>query len=295
MRICLVDVDGHRFPNLALMKLSAWHKSQGDIVELNGSGRFDRIYKSKVFTWTPDNKGLAFSDDIREGGTGYKKYNTLPDEIEHIEPDYALYRVSDAYGFLTRGCIRKCPWCVVPEKEGQLRQNADISEFISNKKSAILLDNNVLACSWGLLQIEKIRQLGLKVDFNQGLDARVISKQQWIADLLAELKWIRCIRLACDSKNMIEPVRKAVENIRRNSSKKFEFFVYVLVQDVEDALQRVEALREIGATPFAQPYRDFETSKIDRGAQVFSRWVNHKAVFNSVKWNDYKPRASLLY
>ena len=120
MRIGLVDVDGHHYPNLALMKLSAWHKAQGDSVEFADPmfGRYDKVYMSKVFTFSPDCADY-YPCEIVKGGTGYKDYTTvLPDEIEHICPDYSLYGVREAYGFLTRGCVNRCPWCIVPSQGG---------------------------------------------------------------------------------------------------------------------------------------------------------------------------------
>lgn len=131
MRIGLVDIDGHNFPNLALMKLSAWHKSQGDSVEFADPmfGRYDRVYMSKVFTFTPDCPDIYHCEVIR-GGTGFRDYTTvLPGEIEHICPDYSLYGVNEAYGFLTRGCPNRCPWCIVPHKEGAIRPASPLREF----------------------------------------------------------------------------------------------------------------------------------------------------------------------
>ncbi|RKJ23007.1 radical SAM protein, partial [Butyricicoccus sp. 1XD8-22] len=132
----LYDVDSHHFPNLPLMKLSAWHKAQGDTVEWwSESGAYDRIYMSKVFdeTYTPDIPEPSNTDEIIKGGTGYGLENRLPDEIEHIYPDYALYpdfTRETAYGFLTRGCYRACSFCLVSEKEGrQAEKVADLSEF----------------------------------------------------------------------------------------------------------------------------------------------------------------------
>lgn len=138
MRIGLVDVDGHHFPNLALMKLSAWHKSQGDMVEFADPmfGHYDRVYMSKVFTFTPDCPDYYPCEVVR-AGTGYKDYTTtLPDEIEHCCPDYSLYGVDEAYGFLTRGCVNRCPWCIVPHKEGSIRPASPLREFIGDKRRA---------------------------------------------------------------------------------------------------------------------------------------------------------------
>ena len=123
MRIGLIDVDGHNFPNLALMKISAWHKAQGDEVEwyapLFADEPFDKVYMSKVFTFTPDFEYAINAKKIIKGGTGYGLYEDLPAEIEYTFPDYSLYpKYPFAVGFLTRGCVRKCPWCIVPKKEG---------------------------------------------------------------------------------------------------------------------------------------------------------------------------------
>lgn len=161
MRIGIVDVDGHHFPNLALMKLSAWHKSEGDSVEFADAmfGSYDRVYMSKVFTFTPDCSDY-YPCEVVKAGTGYRDYTTtLPESIEHMCPDYSLYGVDEAYGFLTRGCPNHCPWCIVPHKEGSIRPASPIREFIGNKRRAVLLDNNVLASDFGLEQIEEIANL----------------------------------------------------------------------------------------------------------------------------------------
>ena len=197
MRIGLVDVDGRNFPNLVLMKLSAWHKFRGDTVEFADpvAGRYDKVYLSKVFTHTPDCRDEYRCEVIR-GGTGYRDYTTtLPEAVEHTCPDYSLYGVGEAYGFLTRGCPNRCPWCVVPYKEGAIRPHADIEEFLAGRKRAVLLDNNVLASAWGLAQIEKIVRLGVRVDFNQGLDARRIARNPELAELLARVRWLRFLRI----------------------------------------------------------------------------------------------------
>ena len=121
MKIGLIDVDGHSgHPNLALMRLSAYHKANGDSVAWwNGFEEYDRVYMSKVFTFTPDIDTVIRAKEVIRGGTGYKIYDSLPEEIESTYPDYSIYpNFKAAIGFLTRGCIRKCPWCIVPKKEG---------------------------------------------------------------------------------------------------------------------------------------------------------------------------------
>jgi len=291
MRIGLVDVDWHRFPNLALMKLSAWHKAQGDCVEFADPmfGRYDRVYMSKVFTFTPDCPDYYPCKVVR-AGTGYKDYTTvLPEEVEHICPDYSLYGANEAYGFLTRGCINRCAWCVVPHKEGDIRPASPIREFIGDRRQAILLDNNVLASDFGLEQIEEIVRMGIAVDFNQGLDARRAAADPYILDLLARVKWMRYIRFACDRRAQLEPVTKCVEELGKCGVKPYRIFVYVLIQEIDDALYRIEALRKLGVQPFAQPYRDFESRAMPTTEQKrLARWCNRKAIFNSVEFKNYK-------
>jgi hypothetical protein len=287
MKIGLLDIDNHHYPNLALMKISAFHKKQGDKVSfINFFENYDIVYQSKVFTYTPDNQFIINSEQLIKGGTGYNK-QILPDDIEHICPDYSIYpNLQSAYGFLTRGCPNKCSWCIVPEKEGKIRQNADIEEFLDGKKSAILMDNNVLASEFGLQQIEKIISLKIKVDFNQGLDARLIDRP--IAKLLSKVRWLKPVRLSCDTLNMIKPVKKAMRYLREYNCTPQNYYCNVLVQDIDSAMRRVKLLQKWDLDPFAQPYIDYTPKKeIPHEQERFSRWVNHKPIFNSVKWLDY--------
>lgn len=294
MRIGLIDIDGHNFPNLVLMKLSAWHKVQGDTVEwAHEFGHYDVLYKSKVFTFSTERTFFVSADQIFKGGTGYRDYDTiLSDEIEHTCPDYSLYpNLSAAYGFLTRGCPNRCTWCIVPCKEGAIRSHAELSEFIAERKQAILLDNNVLASEFGLSQIEDIVRQGIRVDFNQGLDARIIAESPDIARLLARVKWIRHIRMAYDHAANEEPVMRAIEKLKAAGVKPYKMWFYVLVKDVPDALRRVEQLRRLGCVPFAQPYRDFDNNaRPTQFQRDFANWVNKKELFNSIEFKEFEPR-----
>lgn len=290
-KIGLIDVDNTSFPNLALMKISAFHKSIGNTVEWVGLGEYDITYISKVFTYTRDfTPSLAELGEIIKGGTGYDLTTKLPVEIDNMLPDYSIYGITDkVYGFLTRGCPNKCPWCVVPSKEGDIQPCADIEDFLQGRKEAVLMDNNVLVHEHGLRQIEKIIKLGVKVDFNQGLDARIIAKDKSIAELLSKVKWSRYLRMACDTKSQIPYIEKALKNLNEYGFKNYRVFVYVLVKEIPDALDRVMFLKEKGCSPFAQPYRDFETNKEPNYEQKrFARWVNHKAIFNTVEWSEYR-------
>lgn len=285
MKVALHDSEKNDYPNLALMKLSAWHKAQGDTVEWFNPiiGGYDRVYSAKVFTWGPRDpylpKGTIY------GGTGHDIAAVLPDEVEHVCPDYSIYGCKQSYGFLTRGCSNKCHWCFVPEKEGDIRAHADIEEFARHKE-VVLMDNNVLACNHGIEQIERIVELGLKVDFNQGLDARLID--DGIARLLTKVKWLEPLRLACDAVSQIDPIRKAVELLRWHNCTPRRYFCYVLVKDVDDAIERVRFLKGIDVDPHAQPYRDKVGTEPTKEQRDFARWVNHKAIYKTVTWDDYK-------
>lgn len=298
MKVGLIDVDGHHFPNLALMKLSSWHKSQGDTVEfVNYFEHYDIVYKSKVFTFTPDDTTAINADKIVCAGTGYKNYtDVLPDHIEHMCPDYRIYQYDKAIGFLTRGCPNKCQWCVVPGKEGDIRENADISEFIGTFKQAVLLDNNVLASNWGLYQIEKMIAQKIKVDFNQGLDARIIAQDRGIAKMLSSVRWSRYIRMAYDHTNYSDAVHGAIENLQKFGVSTSKMFFYVLArEDLKDAECRVLELDYMGCVPFAMPYRDFDSGKIiTEEHRHFARWVNHRATFKSCTFEEYKHKMKIL-
>ena len=288
MRIGLVEVDGHEFPNLALMRLSAWHKARGDTVEWwSGFEHYDRVYLSKVFTFTPDFSTVINAGEVITGGTGYKDYRSLPPEVEATAPDYSIYpNYTRAIGFLTRGCIRICPWCIVPRKEGYIHP-ASAWEQIKrpDSREIIFLDNNVLASDFGLEQIDRMGGQKIWVDFNQGLDARLITPET--AKLLARLRWIRFVRMSCDTNAMLPVVEQAAAYLKEAGVAKSRLWAYVLVQDVADAHQRVETLRGMGVTPFAQPYPAYDGGEPTEEQRRFARWVNNKAAFNSCSWNDY--------
>jgi hypothetical protein len=284
LNVGLHDADGTTFPNLALMKIAAWHKTRGDAVtRFMPLDAYDLVYSAKVFSWTAEDRYLPST--VIKGGTGYSLAAALPDEIEHTCPDYDFYGVNYSLGFLTRGCVRSCPWCVVPRKEGEIRAHADIEEFCRHR-DVVLMDNNVLAHPHGIAQIEKMARLDLRVDFNQGLDARLINEA--IAKRLAALRWLKPLRLACDHKSQMTEVARAVRLLRAAGVTPRAYSCYVLVKDVPDALDRVEFLRGLGVDPFAQPYREPGTSCLPEPVlRRFARWVNHKAIFKTVSWTDY--------
>lgn len=291
MKIGVHNSDKTKFPNLALMKISAWHKKHGDLVEWwNPLDRYDSIYSSKVFTFTEEDPYLP-ADTIR-GGTGYGIYEDLPEEIDGMFPDYSLYPDVDyAIGYLTRGCIRKCPWCIVPKKEGYIRPYREWTEVARpGKRDIVFMDNNVLASDHGIEQMAAMIGQNVRVDFNQGLDARLITPE--IAEIISRLKWIRNIRMSADTDAMLDVVLEKVRLLESYGVKAYRTFVYILVTDIESAERRCIALRDIGAEPFAQPYRDF-TNNIEPGEEQkkFARWVNRKEIFKSTKtFADYERR-----
>ena len=292
MRIRLIDVDGHNFPNLALMKLSAFHKNNGDDVDFFKPllEKPDKIYASKIFSFKPDFRYFPNGDcEIIKGGTAYDMNIVLNEQIEHIMPDYELYNINYGMGFLTRGCVRKCKWCVVPQKEGHIRANADYSEFANRKSNIIIfLDNNVLACEHGLKQIEKLGKTNIKVDFNQGLDARLIDRN--VAKMLSKIKWHKPIRLSCDTSAQIPVIKRAVKLLREENATPKDYMVYVLLRELEDSYYRINEMKKLRVEPFAQPFRDYDrNTKIPQWQKDMARWCNRREALWSMDFKDYMP------
>lgn len=299
MNVALLAVDS-KYPNLALMKISAYHKSVGDSVEwYNPFDRYDRLYMSKVFSFTPDYDYYINNvcGEIIRGGTGYDIHSSLPEEIDMMQPDYSIYPTIDnrtSYGFLTRGCPNKCKWCVVPQKEGNIRPYMDIDEITIGgmRPYAILMDNNVLASSYGLSQIEKIVYRKYHVDFNQALDARLVTDD--VARLLSQVKWIKRIRFGCDTTSQIGHCADAIERIRQYGYKG-EFFLYcILMDDIEEAYHRIECWKEHEGKvlPFAQPFRDpYNPNQIiPQWQKDMAHWADRKELYMSCDFKDFEPR-----
>lgn len=285
MKIGLIDVDGHRWPNLCLMKISAYHKANGDGVEWHDDRKtYDLVYMSRVFTdsYSRDHMGNIHSDRVVKGGTGYGLDNRLPERVEHIYPDYQLYPrfAGTAYGFLSRGCPRGCGFCVVGEKEGRrAKKVADLSEFWSGQREIKLLDPNLLACrDWEslLLQLAKSQAM---VDFTQGLDIRLMTPEK--IDALNRVK-TKMLRFAWDDPK--EDLEDAFQQFARLTNVK-EFRkrgVYVLTNygsTHEEDLYRVNTLRKLGYDPYVMIYEKPTAPAITRKLQ---RWTNNKRLFHAV-------------
>ena len=306
MKIGLIDVDGHNFPNLALMKLSAWHKSQGDSVEWYQpmfSGHMDKVYMSKVFSFTPDYEYFVDADEVIRGGSGYaitlengkEVYNKnldapLPDEIEHMYPDYSIYNITDtAYGFLSRGCPRGCSFCHVEAKEGRKSYKvADLSEFWSGQKNIVLCDPNILACrDWKDLMQQLIDSKAW-IDINQGLDIRLMTAEK--AEMIKQMK-VKELHFAWDryqDKDIIVPKLKEFKAITKLDIRKL--IVYVLCNydtTLEQDLERIYTLRELGYWAYVMLY---DKEHIPRGHtyKKLQRWVNNRFIFAKCKtFEDY--------
>lgn len=306
MKIGLIDVDS-KIPNLALMKISAYHKQKGNQVEFyNPMFHYDKLYISKVFTFTDDYMYPYNADQVIKGGIGYDIKSKLPNQIENIKPDYNLYPNMDyAMGFTTRGCIRNCDFCIVPDKEGMIKTNADIYDFWNGQKKLMLLDNNLT--SHGIHFKKIMKQLikeGIKTNFNQGLDIRLISPKE--INLLSKVKLWKQIHFAFDDISDKEEVVNGIEKLLSNGMKAYKLMFLVLIgfnSTPKEDMERIKILQEYKIDPFVMPYKDingynmnnirkrcgFDNKyKYKKYLQQFSRWVNHKAIYRTVEWGEYK-------
>lgn len=301
MNIGLLAVDSN-YPNLALMKISAWHKARGGNVEwYNPFNRYDKVYMAKVFSFTEDYlQYITNADCVEKGGTGYDIRKVLPVEIDRMQPDYSIYPQIDsktAYGFLTRGCPNRCKWCVVPKKEGKITPYMDIEEIaVNGRKNIILMDNNVLASDYGFQQIEKIVSMGVRVDFNQGLYARLVTND--IAQLLARVKWMKRIRFGCDTPGQIAECERATALIDKYGYKGEYFFYCILMDDFKEAFSRVNHWRGKGGRflPHCQPYRDLNNPRqiIPQWQRDLAGWADKKWIFRSCEFKDFIPRKGFV-
>lgn len=294
MDIGLLAIDSN-YPNLALMKISGYHRAKGDNVEwYNPLRSYDKVYSSKIFSFTPDYGYYINAGQVEKGGTGYDIKKKLIEEIDRKLPDYDLYNIDKnlAYGFLTRGCTNHCKWCIVPTKEGNIIPYMDIEEITAGRKKAILMDNNVLASDHGLQQIEKIVSMNIRIDFNQGLDARLVTND--IARLLAKVKWIKRIRFGCDTPSQIAECERATALIDKYGYKGEYFFYCILLNDFKESFERVNYWKNKGGRflPHAQPFRDLNNPYqiIPQWQKDLAGWVDKKWIFRSCEFKDFTPR-----
>lgn len=294
MQVGLIDVDGHNFPNLALMKISAWHKAQGDDVEwCFPLAHYDIVYQSKVFddTYSPDIDWFPQADKIIKGGTGYGLDNKLPDEIEHIYPDYSIYpelTKDTAFGFLTRGCPRGCKFCIVASKEGRRSMKvADLSEFWRGQKNIVLLDPNILACREHPDLLQQLIDSKAWVDINQGLDIRLTNEEN-IA-LINRIK-VKNIHFAWDNaKDDLKPYFERYSALAKHKPHGRLGTVYCLTNfgsTMEENLYRIYTLRDMNFDPYVMVY---DKPNAPKEIKQLQRWCNNKFIFRSCeRFEDYK-------
>ena len=282
MKIGLIDLDS-KIPNLALMKLSEWHKRRGNVVELTSplfANLFDEIFVSKIFNWT---ETPVLPDRAVIGGCGEIGADPLPPEIETIMPDYSLYNCEYAIGYTSRGCNRKCPFCVVPKIEGKFRPVADIAQFWRGQKRMMLLDNSANTDSAHFLKImNQIIEHQIEFNFIQGLDIRLLTEEQTMM-LKCARRWKR-LHFAWDNMRDENAVRRGIELLTKYKLNNDSMF-YVLIgfnTTIDQDVHRVETLRELKTNPFVMPY-----DKHDPRQMEFARWVNRKEIFSVTTWDQY--------
>lgn len=307
MRIGLIDVDGHNFPNLPLMKLSAWHKQNGDSVEWYMPIQhgfplppMDKVYMSKVFSFTPDYWDFVNAKEVIKGGSGYcislengkevyhkENDSQLPYEVEHIYPDYSLYpelTKDTAYGFMSRGCPRGCNFCHVEAKEGRMAYKvADLSEFWRGQKNIVLLDPNPIACKEWKDILQQLIDSKSWVDFSQGVDIRLMTEEK--AEMIKQIK-TKNIHFAWDryeDKEKIIPKFKMFHELTGYDYRKLT--VYMLCNfdtTFEQDLERVYLLRDLGYNPYVMIY-DKEHIPTGHRLKHLQRWVNNRIIFRTCK------------
>lgn len=304
MRIGLIDVDGHNFPNLALMRISAYHKARGDTVEWWWSDfiHYDRVYMSKIFSdsYSPDAPEPMNADEVIKGGTGYcislvdgkevydkSKDHVLPDEIEHCFPDYSIYPQFDfAVSMTSRGCPRGCSFCHVAAKEGRCAVKvANVSDFWSGQKEIKVLDPNITACKEKRNLMAQYRETGAIIDFTQGLDIRLLNNAD-IEDI--NQMRIGTLHFAWDNpKDDLEGKFKAfADGFRRNSNIGMVYCLTNFNSSMEENLYRIYTLRDMGYDPYVMVY---DKPHAPREIRALQRWCNNKIIFKSCpKFEDYR-------
>lgn len=253
------------------------------------------------------------ADEIVKGGTGYDVKSCLPQEVDDMQPDLSIYPnvpQDTSYGFLTRGCPNKCKWCVVPKKEGRIHPYWDIDRVANGRKKLVLMDNNILAAGdYCIEQLQKIIDRGYRVDFNQALDARLVTPE--IAKMLAQIHWLdkSRIRFGCDTTPQIAECERAISLIESNGFHG-QFFLYTMIggsNGLEECYNRIhhwwlrnhEARKNrdrCAVYPHAQPYRDpyNPNHTIPQWQKDMAGWVNKRMIFESCDFKEFKPRKGFI-
>ena len=279
MKIGLYNLEP-KIVNTAMMQVSKYHRDRGDIVEIYNHSNpkdYDQIYAFSLFTFTDKSK---VTENMICGGTGFDVNSKLPIEIRDYNYDWSLYSSCDySIVWFSRGCIRKCPFCVVRKKEGNIH-SVKPKNLNPNGSFIKIMDNNFFANPCWRKAIDQLKEWNQKVEF-LGVDARILTEEMCRA--LLELKHAKTIKIAWDNpkEDLIPRLKEIIKII-----KPYRLMCYVLIgywSTPEEDLYRVEELRKLKIDPFVMPY-----DKMNPYQKDFSRWVNHKAIFKKVKWEDYK-------
>lgn len=304
MVIGLIDVDGHNFPNLALMRISAWHKSKGDRVEWWAGELFhyDIVYMSKVFSndYTPDIPEPENADRVIKGGTGYcislengkevfdqSKNHSLPPEVEKMFPDYSIYPEIDyAISMTSRGCPRGCAFCHVAAKEGRCAVKvADVKDFWCGQSKIKILDPNITACREKRDLMQQYKETKAELDFTQGLDIRMLNE-----DDVRDLNEMKIYRLHFAWDNPKDDLAEKFKWFKQTYRRKSPPIVYCLTNfgsTMEENLYRIYTLRDLGYDPYVMIYDKIHAPQDVRDLQ---RWVNSRPIFRQcARFEDYVP------
>ena len=294
-KVGLIAVDS-KYPNLALMKLSTWAKSKGyDVEWYNPFSQYRIVFMSKIFNFTPDYEyPITNAKRIIKGGTGYDINVRLPELANYRLPDYDIYNLPKnvSMGFITRGCPNKCPWCIVPQKEGKgyFEQTAYSIAEHGKRPKITLMDNNFLALpEVAENQLKVIIKEGYRVDFNQGLDARLVDDN--FATLLARVKWLTHeIRFGCDTEQQVYECERAI-NLIRSKGYNGKFSLYTIINDnFEECCWRLMYFhKDTKISINAQPYRDTQrVNQVPQWQKDMTRWANRTEIYRSCDLMHYK-------
>jgi len=308
LNVLLIDIDS-TMPNLALMKLSAYHKQKGDSVIFSHVRKstlglvthnyeIDKVYISCIFTWN-DKLAMKLARHFAQlgkpvalGGPGHIALVPigLPAGAEHVKPDYSIYGIDYSMGFLSRGCSRGCPFCRVSQLEGSIHQHSWFDEFLHpNHEKVVLLDNNILMSERWEEALTFLVEKNLKVSICQGFDARLIDEKA--AKLIAKVKcydWrfkYPAYYTAWDSIQDEKIVLSGIQNLIDAGVKARNIRPYVLVgfgTSLENDLYRFKKLRQLGTYPYVMPFNNRK--------HPLKRWGQRPALYKSVPFEEYDPK-----